>query len=168
MTPRRWLPIMFSGPMVLAILADLKTQTRRLAKPRHLRDDRLYVREGLKVMSIGHADALFYAADGAGVLPTGGFYPRDFKMPARRHVPSMHAPRWTTRAALEVVDVWSEKLLDISDEDVIAEGFESRDEMRALWKKFHGNGSWDLGPTVWVTGFMRLPDTVLPAARGKK
>lgn len=139
-------PIIFSAPMVKALLSGRKVMTRRLAwrqtiaspkKPRpgaaHGEDgysyyptswqrvkpgDRLWVRENL---TVGYwpcrAD---YSADSTQV-PSGDKLPHD-KLYPRITVPSIHMPRWASRLTLVVTATKIERLNDISEADAQAEG----------------------------------------------
>lgn len=122
-------PIIFSSPMVRALLAGRKTQTRRLATSPLRRvevGDRLYVREGWRAgygvdgyrEDLGRCpkprefpadSAVEYLADGAREL--GG--PR---------YPSIHMPRWASRLTLIIEGVRVEPLQVISEADAEAEG----------------------------------------------
>jgi hypothetical protein len=140
-------PILFSGPMVRAILDGRKTQTRRVLKPqpeadglyhdmkaahralRWLKGDRLWVREAFAIgfdydaedKPIGDEPKLFYAATNAvRWFDTETDEWRD----APRWKPSIHMPRWASRITLEVTGVKVERLQDISDADARAEGVE--------------------------------------------
>lgn len=131
-------PILFSGPMVRAILDGRKTVTRRVLKPQpdekclyhSIRDanralrwaegDRLWVREtwthtGDGVWTI--ADARF-----AG-LP-GVRYHADGPIVGAKYWPSIHMPREFSRISLDVTSVKVERLQDISAADSVAEGVE--------------------------------------------
>lgn len=153
-------PILFSGPMVKAILAGKKTQTRRLVKaprgsePSHAGVDfgcpygqlfdRLWVRESWQC---NHADQdrskVNYRADG-----------RDRLL----WTPSIHMPRWASRITLEVTDVRVQRLQDISEEDAKAEGAEGREAFASLWDAINGNrASWASNPWTWAIGFRVLP-----------
>ena len=126
-------PILFSAPMVRAILDGRKTQTRRIVNKKHLPflanitgnfldgkwnqrplpygkpGDRLWVRE-----SFNHdGNHYIYAADlnDAGVQKW-----------AAKWKPSIHMPRSASRILLEITGVRVERLQDISEEDAIAEG----------------------------------------------
>ena len=124
-------PIIFSAPMVRALLAGTKRQTRRLAfrsfEPlgpvtakvgpetpwcRVQPGDRLWVREA---WASADADdrgpyAVAYMADHPGD-PTGlGWRP------------SIHMPRWASRLTLVVTEVRRQRLQEISEEDARAEG----------------------------------------------
>ncbi len=127
-------PILFSGPMVRALLRDLdpKTQTRRLARgvcgervraehcPYGQKGDRLWVRETWCPRSNGallleRLQRPFYSAtDGEG----------DMEKPGRwRWRPSIHMPRWASRLDLELVaDARLEPLWAITEADARAEG----------------------------------------------
>ncbi|MGO4561030.1 hypothetical protein [Rhizobiales bacterium 3FA27D7] len=139
-------PILFSGPMVRALLAGRKTQTRRVlsnerfaslfngtwaneyvldpgnqswrdSEIRYSAGDRLWVRESLSVASNDQGVRwLSYAADGKDVWPTTQWHKE------RNSVPSIHMPRWASRLTLPVVDVRVQRLQDISEEDALAEG----------------------------------------------
>lgn len=179
-------PILFSAPMVRAILDGRKTQTRRVfvppppfapgddidvqlatgsIAPRFAVGDRLWVRETwsgpYRMGDIPPRDWLpglpiWYWADGA---PAAG----DWTKPK----PSIHMPRWASRITLEVTEVRVQRLQDISKEDARAEGAsldmiyerESpsfRAGFQVLWTSIHGPGSWDANPWVTAITFRRI------------
>ena len=199
-------PILFSAPMVRAILAGTKTQTRRVLKAepppgaerviRPFRDerlqwaatdphdmeqgqlvlgeaprcpygqpgDRLWVREtwarNEDQLSETRMDtSLVYRADGETRAQDNGT-----DLPWR---PSIHMPRAASRITLEITGVRVERLQEISVEDCIAEGMQSRmrehdaacdlrDQYRDLWEQINGPGSWAANPFVWVIEFRKL------------
>lgn len=134
-------PILFSGPMVRAILADEKTMTRRIVMPQpaadsNLRDvrsapahilapsfrcpfgvpgDRLWVRETHATGVPGCQDGLSYRADHQD--PKG-----DGRANPMRWTPAIHMRRAFSRIDLEVTAVRVERLQDITEEDARAEG----------------------------------------------
>lgn len=141
-------PMLFSGPMVRALLDGCKTMTRRVLKPQPrpgLRGDGSPVADGYFVWEPkpGHVIPL---TDGCAYqwreqLPyaTGDVlwvrenfyqyggpieYAADDDAPSfqRKVTPSIHMPRWASRLTLEVTDVRVEKLGYISREDAVAEG----------------------------------------------
>jgi len=140
---REW-PIIFSGPMVRAILAGRKRLTRRLPTSmwtnvaRHVEgggDARLWVKESLNVCSEG----LEYCADrGEGDLIGGDLWETNDEVEElwTRYVhmdgpdlypttvPSIHMPRWASRITLPVRLVYLEHLQEISGADAIAEGID--------------------------------------------
>lgn len=77
--------------------------------------------------------------------------------------PSIHMPRWASRITLDVTGVRVERLHDISDADVWAEGWESvslgncdHKDFAALWESINGPASWHANPWVWVVEFKRV------------
>jgi hypothetical protein len=178
-------PILFSGPMVRALLADRKTQTRRVLKPQtsgHLGmvntcpygqpGDRLWVREGhyfTNVRGCEREGQVIYAAD----HPDAKRPPMGVGHPWR---PPIHLPRWACRLVLEIVAVRVERLQDISASDCYAEGCErpkdvrvgsdvcERDNARGwyrdLWDRLNTKTApWASNPWVWVVEFRRCPST---------
>ncbi|MCX5570584.1 hypothetical protein [Kaistia nematophila] len=139
-------PMLFSGPMVRALLDGRKTQTRRRLDawtdeplayveagaiealdaddrpyrwPRtHAVGDRLWVREAWK------AHSTFEGVPPRDVPPSGVFYLADdsYSPSGSRGRPSVFMPRWASRLTLTVTDVRVERLQDISKPDAIAEG----------------------------------------------
>jgi hypothetical protein len=130
-------PILFSGPMVRAILAGTKTQTRRLVKgvalewlapgmfePAYVADpenalcpygvpgDRLWVRETWQE-NTPPSGYIYRADDVAGHIDTGWR-------------PSIFMPRAACRIRLEVTDLRVQRLQEISEEDAEAEGADYR------------------------------------------
>jgi hypothetical protein len=133
-------PILFSGPMVRAILNGTKTQTRRIVKPQpgganripvigrknvvvNIRDpraaefgspyqpgDRLWVRE---TWTDGHS----YDGKRHFAYRATQEAHQDFKWK-----PSIHMPRTASRITLEITAVRVERLNDISEADAKAEG----------------------------------------------
>ena len=172
-------PILFSAPMVRAVLDDSKTQTRRIVKPQlpfcqphpgggwmftdaNLTSedvaryaigahgilcpygqpgDRLWVRETWALLRgadskeayrgipeskptenntmLGMVPVPIYAADGRRSDVVEPHFETHRPM---RWKPSIHMPRWASRITLEVLGVRVERLQDISEEDILAEG----------------------------------------------
>lgn len=122
-------PIMFSAPMIGALLAGRKTQTRRLASsPLRKREtgDRLWVREdwstpryldGVAPRDLEPNSAIWTRADER--WSTGSSV--DNGAIGRRRA-SMHMPRWASRITLRLTAVRIEPLQSISEGDAIAEG----------------------------------------------
>ena len=157
-------PILFSAPMVRAILSGRKTQTRRLMKPqphagvrrsvfvrsgledghgRELRcphgapGTRLWVREQFSYSygtGVEDRSPCWYWADGQ---PDYG----DWARPA----PSIRMPRWASRITLEVTGVRVERLQEISYADAMAEGVEH-------WVIGDGWREYGLPPSVEAAG----------------
>lgn len=177
-------PILFSAPMVRAIIDGTKTQTRRIVKAMHIPllgrppaegapwyadpGDRLWVREtwchpAPEPQRPG--DPVWYRAD---FTPRYGAWESDAAPGCVRRnegpwKPSIHMPRWASRITLEVTSVRVERLHGITEEDARAEGVTCADvgditAWRAfcdLWKSINGAESWAANPWVWVVGFKR-------------
>ena len=135
--------ILFSDPMVHALIYGSKTHTRRVVKramndvtdayrhpvlcPHGQPGDRLWVRENgwerpectPKMMRDG-ADTwapYYFDADGISAEESSEFKAWGFK---RR--PSIHMPHWASRITLEITGVRVERLQDISEADAFLEG----------------------------------------------
>lgn len=144
-------PIIFSAPMILALLDGRKTQTRRVMRGVR-QDNHVVLRKASKrrmgitthVLELERTGRLPYSpGDRLWVRETwenstGG--PRDISFRATVHDdcdwspeeiatlrwrPSIHMPRWASRLTLVVTGVKVERLQEISREDAIAEGCES-------------------------------------------
>lgn len=138
-------PILFSAPMVRAILEGRKTVTRRPVKgvglvwldnfkPEYVADpdnnlcpygkpgDRLWVRETFNQTNPGALDGVYYyRADGRFPKCIGG----GRFTSAESWKPSIHMPRAASRILLEITDLRVERLQDISNEQALAEGVKS-------------------------------------------
>lgn len=188
-------PIIFSAPMVRAILDGSKKQTRRVVKPEQVHrgartlnwanqnaeeiahsfrcpygvpGDLLYVKEQFShwadaptKAALRATDACLYRADyrdDASVLDIGGCKWR----------PSIHMPRWASRITLRVVSVRVERLGEISESDMLAEGspFTGSETSSAfgvdqrwfpaLWDSRNKKHPWSSNPHVWVLDFERV------------
>jgi hypothetical protein len=147
-------PIIFSGPMVRALLDGRKTQTRRLAwrdlpttdgayagqitrrkpSPWQARkpDDRLWVREAC--FYANGSDSWVYRADGQELRDCIGTM-----NPERlRWIPAIHMPRKASRITLLVEAVCVERLQDISREDALAEGATSKPSCYGFGNRYEG------------------------------
>lgn len=179
-------PILFSGPMVRAIIDGRKTQTRRVVKPQPqgewaapgksacpygMPGDRLWAKEAFRLgkdwdkHSPGQVFAnpppkVWYEADGP--APDG----------LGRLRASIHMPQAIARLTLEIKSVRVERVQDISANDAQAEGIakprydEGRyyswvdswvDPFRDLWDSINGKTHpWASNPWVWVVAFARV------------
>lgn len=200
--------ILFSGEMVRAILSGQKTMTRRIIirsfipePTRILRwkddlwapesnsgrmfinaswqpfkckygqpGDRLWVRETWAPKSgkiIAHNSIIQYRADDK---------PLEW---SKKWHPSIHMPRWASRITLEIADIRIQRLQEITDDDILAEGcpkfgkvgiptygdhainpwpYEKHSERRwwqSLWNSINEEREygWDKNPFVFVISF---------------
>lgn len=139
-------PILFSASMVEAILADTKTQTRRVIRPQPDEDglahivmpepepfwrdagsgiyrppgmpgDRLWVKETWGVLAAYDQLAPRDVPDDTRI----NYAADGFALPGRAR-PSIFMRRWMSRLTLEITDVRVQRLQDISEDDARAEG----------------------------------------------
>lgn len=146
-------PILFSGPMVRAILEGRKTETRRTMKPQPKHGVGRYTRDGV----VGEVDWVLLDRDGdpadsqlrspygqpgdrlwvkERIDHIGGgvsVFAADFTQTKadawpwkRSSLPSIHCPRGLSRITLEVVSVRVERLHDITEASALAEGVRCR------------------------------------------
>jgi hypothetical protein len=153
-------PILFSGPMVRAILEGRKTQTRRVMKPQppewvekfgytaftpfgHISGRGLYKHRELaeKFFKLPYGQPcdrlwvresfrVFNGGDGT----SGIIYKADHQVPAEGiWKPSIYMPRWAARITLEIVKVRIERIQDISERDAESEGVTGIPRSRELY-----------------------------------
>lgn len=165
-------PVIFSAPMVRALLEGRKTMTRRLA----------YHERRTRNPAIAESPTFIAASPWQRVQPGDRLWVREACMsdPDRftiyradwerynvcdtmRWRPSIHMPRWASRLTLTVTAVRVERLQEISTDDALAEGCGLRDgmhhlalriaEFRDLWNSLHGPSAWDANPEVVALTF---------------
>jgi hypothetical protein len=133
-------PIIFSSEMVLTILNNTKTQTRRVIKLQPLKFSNMHpvgqsevFREFMKKhlcpyevgMRLWVRETWAYIFNSGSEPPT---YTTYFKangntLPGiNKWRPSIFMPRWASRITLEIVNIRVERVQDISEEDAKAEG----------------------------------------------
>jgi hypothetical protein len=137
-------PIIFSAPMVRALLEGRKTQSRRLitsmwanAKMRHESGEKifLYVRETWAYVASLDPGLPVYRADYPACVPANyENVPPTIEEAGYRWKPCIHMPRRISRLTLKVSDVRLQHLQDISEDDAIAEGFKAITKDGSLMK----------------------------------
>lgn len=143
-----------------------KPHVNRWKKPCNV-GDHIYVRETWSyyyVDSDTKKQFYYYKADypdfEKGFTPEGW----DSRPPAAggdRWYPSIHMPKAAARIWLEVTDVRTERLLDISSHDANCEGFTEagthpRADFLAAWDQLYGYGAAVADPWVWAISFKRI------------
>jgi hypothetical protein len=131
--------------------------------------------DGVDPGSAALASRCFYRAD----HPTGVWSERD-PTKSIRWRPSIHMPRWASRVSLRVSNVRLERLQDITEADILAEGVTVdrvakwcdvpwssmptlHDAWCVLWDHINGYGAWEENPLVWALSLERL-ETMRAAA----
>jgi len=159
-------PIIFSSPMVCALLDGRKTMTRRLAwrnrEPNYLpcptpwqsveAGERLWVKETFFISKTG----LQYAAD----LPEQEqrehrrvrTITTDLEIVERWTSP-IHMSRRLSRITLAVTATKIEPLQKISNAESIAEGCSNLLQFAELWRSLHDDDLWSLNPEVVAITF---------------
>jgi hypothetical protein len=172
-------PILFSAPMVRAILEGRKTQTRRVYKPRvqdNVMDqhgplwslpcpygvpgDRLWVRETWYERYDGLDDTYCegYAADGEMKCgPVSATAHEAINMGARSKRPSIFLCRADSRITLEITDIRVQRVQEISEEDAKAEGVSAdacfataRLSYEQLWDSINAKRGYGWEANPWV------------------
>ncbi|WP_394897617.1 hypothetical protein [Clostridium butyricum] len=184
-------PILFNTEMVQAILEGRKTTTRRIIKVNnslefmgfkegkallgkgccihetikapYMLGDILYVRETWKQYEkrVGrgnqcHLEKFYgYKTDESNPKNPSEFYDGNWK-------PSIHMPKVAARIFLKVIGVRVERLQDIAEQGIKAEGIteewppHAMDKFQELWDSTTKEYKWRLNPWVWVIEFERI------------
>ena len=142
--------------------------------------DRLWVRECFSLNHSGHVShrGILYRATALTDRSHHGrwarcedgrwfdFYGRPMTGQTRWR-PSIHMPKWASRITLEVTGVRVERLHEITDSDIDAEGLATGDPRASFrrarfiwgWDEINANRrgcGWDMNPWVWVVEFRRV------------
>jgi hypothetical protein len=168
-------PAIFSSEMVRAILEDRKTMTRRVCKdqtpnryfyaenimthpygkvyfgwaknisglpfflptkcPYGQVGDRLWVKETYHSGNQGIIYRESYGNDGC-----PEFIPKKWK-------PSIYMPRWASRITLEITNIRVERLQEITNKDLIKEGYPIKDDLYVEYGKYENAKEWFI--TLW-------------------
>lgn len=174
-------PILFSGPMVRALLEGRKTQTRRILKQPKRKDGAKLSPELLQQIGVGAACPYGQPGDllwvretiekatergGVGYPADGTWLPNAAWAWGRKTIPSIFMPREFSRLTLELTNVRVAHLHSISEDDCMAEGIFTPEcayaqhgsragllNYAALWDSIHGAGSWHATTWVWALEF---------------
>ena len=154
-------PILFSAPMVRAILDGKKTMTRRIYKPRFDSwkvGDRLWVKETYLVArddSIN--EKIIYATEAPYLMEIEFNYyiERSSKTRLPLWRPSIFMPRKYSRILLEITGIKRESLRDISEADAKREGFDNRQEFLDYFEEINPEMKRQ-NPEVVAIGFKVL------------
>jgi hypothetical protein len=172
-------PILFSGPMVQAILDGRKTQTRRVVKPQpeyweqtggyHYPLDKKPYRGAPvgRVRSIDEyrcpygqpGDRLWvretwHQYAGGEVIYRADYGPESYQAGAKGWRPSIFMPRWASRITLEITGVRVERVQDISADDARAEGVSApdvlpRSKFATLWDSINAKRGYGWDMNPW-------------------
>ena len=186
-------PILFSAPMVRALLAGTKTQTRRIVKRLPLRINREINEMEVDVANIENGEFAKRVPCHMG-KPGDRIYVRETwqvaggnsgiwyaatdsktdegNSPVTNWRPSTHMPKELARIWLEITGVRVERLQDISTEDCISEGlnttlreYDAEVNLRDQFQELWEStgGDWAANPWVWAIDFKVLSTTGRPA-----
>jgi hypothetical protein len=152
-------PILFSAPMVRAILAGTKTQTRRVVTVRRGEVPGKFSPEIEYQMRGQHIESLASAGIRCPFSVGQILWVRETWWR-----PSSFMPRAYSRIDLEVTEVRVQRVQEISDGDAYAEGISGCDwmgdpvgEYAKLWDSINGKRApWASNPFVWCLTFRRV------------
>lgn len=178
-------PILFSSPMVQAILEGRKTQTRRITKyPLKLKGWHVSIGEGQKPPPIEFCP--YNVGDVLWVRETFTEWPEnEFQYfvdtalgeELGKWKPSIHMPKKAARIFLRVKYIRSERLRDLFHSDARSEGIDFVQgkssklyynyltldygcnelfSFMTFWQSIYGEESWGQNPFVWVYEFERI------------
>lgn len=179
-------PILFSAPMVRAILNGSKRQTRRVVK-RHNMDHPAIKEYILRLCPYGQPGDQLWVRENFCKPPNDDYkYRADDGFDGWKWKPSIHMPRVASRINLRIDDIRVERLQDITEHDAMREGIiqinissltkgasiptthaypnhngagfcqDAVHSFETLWQRINGEKSWDENPWVWVIEFQRI------------
>lgn len=156
-------PILFTGPMVCALLDGSKTQTRRKPSFRAEVGDILWVRETWAPADnrIPFGNVWYKADESCKNLDGFGIGPEQLDIQTWKWHSSIFMPHRASRIWLLVTAVRYEPLQDIKIDDIKAEGIPSGrwDAYADLWESINGKTpghAWADNPTIKVVSFVRI------------
>jgi hypothetical protein len=176
-------PILFSTPMVQAILDGRKTQTRRVIKrqpPISVTDiiniainwiaaypNRKAIRPFIYSTKCPYGqvgDVLWVRETWQKIEGDRFIYKADPIIWGGKWKPSIFMPKEACRILLKVVSIKVERLQDISTNDALAEGvdmdkspcIEPINAYGMLWNQINGKDSWSKNPWLWVIEFKKI------------
>lgn len=168
-------PILFSTPMVQAILDGRKTQTRRVIKPQPLdvvtyANQRVWYPEVIKCPYGEIGDVLWVRE--TFIKDKESFLHKASHTLVEKFIkwkPSIFMPKEACRLFLQVKNIRVEQLQDITEEDAFAEGAKhgrfyglgqiggsTREGFFELWETINKKGSVNKNPWVWVIEFEKI------------
>lgn len=132
--------IKFNDSMINAIMDGQKWQTRRpLASrpPKAEAGDWIWVREAWAEVGAIDPPYLVYRATYPDCLPSEvENVPKNIHEAGYKWQPSIHMPRWAARIWLPLVRVWEERVQEITEKCVVAEGLRCFSKDRGLTFKW--------------------------------
>lgn len=166
-------PILFNTDMVRAIQDGTKTVTRRIIKPKYtntkiiLKNEQAFETVGTPATTVEImapykvGDILYVRETWKGIGPASArdyVYKADDPLGTDKWHPSIHMPKEAARVFLRVTNVRVERLQDIDDDGVVAEGLEIGAPFDELWdstikKSDRDMYGWAANPWVWVIEF---------------
>lgn len=168
-------PILFSTPMVKALLSGVKTMTRRVVKmppSRFVTSNKPFMGESGREYKCpyGEVGDILWVRETFEVHDSFGTY--NYKADSKSRIsdkwlPSLFMPKDACRIFLKITNVRVEKLNDISEEDSTKEGVirmdwefkngecpqTDKEAFQLLWESINGKGGWEENPWLWVIEF---------------
>lgn len=154
MTADGFHPIMFSTQMVKAVAAGAKSETRRTsARWQNARPERLWVRETYGIERC--TGKPLYRAD----YEVAELANISLRLQQGKWIPAIHMKRQYARIFLDVREIRTERLQDITEAGALAEGVATVSEYAALWDLLNEEPGerWADNPEVTVIRFEVLP-----------
>ncbi|MBT0387746.1 ASCH domain-containing protein [Morganella morganii subsp. morganii] len=159
--------IKFSDEMLAAVMDGRKTQTRRLMKPQPVLNGNFY-----EVFGAGWSKGIERV-----IVAPGHSLERNFPYGLVDKKIQFADKDGNIKGEIEIVDVWLQRVQEISQEDAKAEGFELTgwiptysdpdsggeqftpcDNFAEAWIDIYGADGWNNNPWVWVIEFKQIQE----------
>ncbi len=147
--------IKFSDEMLAAVIDGRKTQTRRLIRPQPVLNGNFY-----EVFGAGWSKGIKRVT----VAP-GHSLERNFPYGQAGDIIPFADKDGNIKGEIEIVDVWLQRVREISQEDAHAEGFvgdglswspSAYGQFADMWMSIYGAVSWNNNQWCWVIEFKQI------------